>query len=75
MGICPWGICPDTGWGSVWMGCGWDGGWMERWVDRVVGGWIGGWMDVDRTFVLSKTICYAGFIFWGTGVEVSIPKF
>ena len=32
-------------------------------------------MDVDRTFVLSKTICYSGFIFWGTGVEVSTQNF
>ena len=45
------------------------GVWMEWWVDK-----SGGWMDVDRTFVLSKTICYAGFIFWGTGVEVSTSK-
>ena len=55
--------------------CGWGGVWMGWWVDGTVGGSSGGWMDVDRTFVLSKTICYAGFIFWGTGVEVSIPKF
>ena len=46
------------GWMDWWVDgvvCGWGCGWMEWWVDRVVGGWSGGWIDVDRTFVLSKT--------------------